>query len=95
MVFQCRQLPAVSWPHSTLPHRAIICADHTPTTATSPDAPGVDWMPNTGGAAGGFVNMTGYEGWDQADVNGGNVIVKVLPKHLLLGTPTSIFSRTS
>ena len=52
-------------------------------------------MPNSGGAAGGFVNMTGYEGWDQADVNGGNVIVKVLPKHLLLGTPTSIFSRTS
>jgi len=31
---------------------------------------------------GGFVNMTGYEGWDQADVNGGNVIVKVLPKHV-------------
>ena len=72
-------------PHPpTLHHRAIIlvCADHVPTIATPLNAAGVDWSPNIGGTVGGFVNMTGYEGWDQADVNGGNVIVKVLSKHV-------------
>ena len=34
---------------------------------------GIDWSPNTG-TSGALIKMAGYDGWDNADVNGGNVL---------------------
>jgi len=35
---------------------------------------GIDWNPNSGGVPSANIRVTGYPGWPDADVNGGNVI---------------------
>jgi len=42
--------------------------------ALSISTTGINWNPNAGGVPGANIVVNGYPGWDQADVNGGNVI---------------------
>lgn len=53
----------------------LVAATNLNKPGISSGATGIDWSPDSGGVASAFVNMTGYAGWDQADVNGGNVLV--------------------
>ena len=55
----------------------MICTAYPVATKNKPilfsGTNGIDWSPNSG-TSGSLIKMTGYDGWENADVNGGNVL---------------------